>query len=276
VKRRRRRSADIEAGARAAVGAVAPPVDKAPHDIARIEPAIVDQAGGQSEGHGRVVGPLSRLEAEGATTNHVMQRGVCVARPELERCADRVAHRQSQQGAHSAVADRLGRGRRQGWRRCGRAANMRFLCLCLDGPRPCAAYGVDRLVRRPAQLDQQSRSDGARATKPALAMHEDREAIMQPRAQLFAGLGPGLLEIPSGRLAVADGQVIPVHGVPAHFQAKTANVEGFHLMALDQGHNGTEAGLGDDGNVPGQVPLPAAAEPMPVLLARAQAEPDPA
>ena len=65
------RRTDVEALPVAAEVALAPPAVVALHLVFGIHAPAGDQALGQAEGHGRVVGPLARLQAEGAAAGHL-------------------------------------------------------------------------------------------------------------------------------------------------------------------------------------------------------------
>ncbi len=98
-----RRDADVEAGAGAGVGALAPPGDEAGHEVARVEAVPLDEALGQRQRHGRVVGPLPRLEVEGTAARHLGVVGLAVSGGELQGGAERVADGEAQEGAADAV-----------------------------------------------------------------------------------------------------------------------------------------------------------------------------
>ena len=78
-----------------------------------------------------------------------------IAGGKLERGANAVAHRQTQEGPERPVPDAL---RRPGW--VGRRArhttrHVGFLCRCFNGTEPTGiAHPADRRVRAHAQLDK--------------------------------------------------------------------------------------------------------------------------
>jgi hypothetical protein len=70
-------------------------------------PGVGEQALGEAQGHGGVVGPAPGLEAEGAAPDHVGDGGEAAPGHELDRGAHGVADRQPEQGAAGAV-ERVG------------------------------------------------------------------------------------------------------------------------------------------------------------------------
>ena len=85
------RVTDVEAGPGAAAVALPPPAHIAVHLVAGVEAPAIDQALSQAQGHGGVVGPLARRQAEGAPTHHVGQRLEAAGRLELEGGAQGIA-----------------------------------------------------------------------------------------------------------------------------------------------------------------------------------------
>ena len=103
-KRRARRHADVEAAAGVRIVAPSPPGDKAGEKILLVEFWYGLQAIGESERHGRVVGPPTRLEVEGAAADHVGDVGIAVTGPpEFERGANRIAHGKTQECTCRAI-----------------------------------------------------------------------------------------------------------------------------------------------------------------------------
>lgn len=103
--------ADIETRPVAGIGAILMPADKPRHQIGLVQSRIGDEAVGQGESHGRIIGPFSRFLSEWATPDHVGQQRIAVSALDLERRADRIADRQSEPRTGSAIPDRLGFGR---------------------------------------------------------------------------------------------------------------------------------------------------------------------
>ena len=62
-----------------------------------------NQAFGQTQGHGGVVGPLAGLQAERSTAHHVVNGLKGSGRFEFQRRAQRVSGRQAQQAALVAI-----------------------------------------------------------------------------------------------------------------------------------------------------------------------------
>jgi hypothetical protein len=69
----------------------------------RIESVFLHETGGKAERHGRVVGPFSRLQTEGPTTDHVADRLERARRLELQSRADRITDRKPEQTTAKAV-----------------------------------------------------------------------------------------------------------------------------------------------------------------------------
>src|SRR5690606_2546963 len=91
------RVADVKAHARAAQVALAVPAQVALHLVAGIELTPLDEAFRKAKGHGCVVGPLARFQAPRPAADHV-RNGLKSTRPlELQRGAQRVAHREAEQ-----------------------------------------------------------------------------------------------------------------------------------------------------------------------------------
>jgi hypothetical protein len=84
--------ANIEAGAGRGVRAIAPPTNKATHQICRIKLATIYQAVGKCEGHACVVGPNSGAKMKWAAAGHFRVPGMPVASTEFQRGAERIAH----------------------------------------------------------------------------------------------------------------------------------------------------------------------------------------
>ncbi len=66
--------------------------------VDRIEATGFDKAGRKAEGHARIVGPLTGLETEGTTADHIVDRSKGARTPELQCSAERIADRETQQG----------------------------------------------------------------------------------------------------------------------------------------------------------------------------------
>jgi hypothetical protein len=71
--------------------AILVPIPVAIHLVYRIKAVLGDQACRQTQCHGGVVRPLTRFQAEGATTNQIHDWWKRAARLELDRCTDSVA-----------------------------------------------------------------------------------------------------------------------------------------------------------------------------------------
>lgn len=100
-------AADIEAAPGRGVLALLQPAQEAPHEVVRIEIGLMQQALGQAERHGGVVGPLSRFQPEGAAPDHVGDRREAAARQELDRGADRIPYGEAEETAKGAVEMRV-------------------------------------------------------------------------------------------------------------------------------------------------------------------------
>jgi hypothetical protein len=83
------------------------PLGEPAHQVRLIKIWMSRQAVRQRQRHGRVVGPLARAEAERPPAYHVRARRVAVPHLELERGADRIAHREAEETAHCPVPDGL-------------------------------------------------------------------------------------------------------------------------------------------------------------------------
>ena len=80
-----------------------PPAQVALALVQRHEATGLDQALGQAQRHGGVVGPLPRAQPEGAAADHVGDRREAARRLELERSAERIADGEAEQrAAHAA------------------------------------------------------------------------------------------------------------------------------------------------------------------------------
>ena len=93
-----------------------PPADVSIKLIDRLEVTCLDQALCQAQGHGRVVGPLARCEAEGTATEHVVDGREGAWGLELERRPQGVADGESEEraaGASKGVVQRTVIVRRQ-------------------------------------------------------------------------------------------------------------------------------------------------------------------
>ena len=106
------------------------PAVEAVHEVAGRQAGVGEQALGEAQGRGGVVGPAAGLEAEGAAPDHVGDRGEAAPGHELDRGAHGVADRQPEQGAAGA-AERVG----------GPAADAE---LCCDVAGLAMAYLGDR------------------------------------------------------------------------------------------------------------------------------------
>jgi hypothetical protein len=74
-----------------------------PHLIHRVELSALEEALGQAQGHGRVVGPLARLEPERPSTRHVSERFERAAGRELDSRSNRIAAGQTDQGTAGTI-----------------------------------------------------------------------------------------------------------------------------------------------------------------------------
>lgn len=93
------RVADIEAGSCAAEVAFLPPTAVALHLVFRVESLAGDEAFGQAKGHGGVIGPLPRLQVEGATADHVGDGLEAPRQFELQRRSQGVSRCQAEEAA---------------------------------------------------------------------------------------------------------------------------------------------------------------------------------
>ena len=73
------------------------------HLVGGVELPLLDEAAGQAQRHGRVVGPLARRQVERPSASHVRDRPERAARLELERRPDGVPHRQAQKASQESV-----------------------------------------------------------------------------------------------------------------------------------------------------------------------------
>jgi hypothetical protein len=89
--------ADAEALDGAAQMALTKPADIAPELLQRVEPIFFDQAFGQAESHGCVVGPLARFQVERAAADHICYGFRCPGRLEFQRGPQGVPHGQADQ-----------------------------------------------------------------------------------------------------------------------------------------------------------------------------------
>src|SRR5690606_3625952 len=92
-----------EAVARAAPVAFTVPAYVALHLVARVEAAALEDALGEAERHGGVIGPLARREAVGPAAAQVVERREAAGPLELDGRAERVADGESEQRAGVAM-----------------------------------------------------------------------------------------------------------------------------------------------------------------------------
>ncbi len=105
------RKAETEATAGAAQIAFVPPTEVAFHLVTGVEAPALDEALGKTEGHGGIVGPLSRAQVEGSAAHHVGDRGERPRQHELHGRAHGVARSQPEEGASEPTV--AGGGHRQ-------------------------------------------------------------------------------------------------------------------------------------------------------------------
>jgi len=103
-----RRPSNVEAFSRAGVSAFSPPIDEAPHQIGWVKGTGGEERVGEGQCHGGIVSPLPGLKAEGAASDHLRMVRSCVSRTELDRGAQRITDRKSQERAYGAVNFLLG------------------------------------------------------------------------------------------------------------------------------------------------------------------------
>jgi hypothetical protein len=131
-------ASNIEAGTVAAEIAELRPTAIAVHLIDGVEALPHDQAGGQAEGHGGVVGPLPRLQLEWTAADDVREQREAAARREFHGRADGVADGQPEQAA---------------------AKTVEFVGCRRQGERPSTSWLMIRLHRQePRSLSNDRRS----------------------------------------------------------------------------------------------------------------------
>src|SRR5215813_12682752 len=108
AERRPRGEADVETPSGRAVCASAPPPHEALHQIDFIEIAVFDQAICKAKRHAGIVGPFPWYKVERATSYHVGQWRIGVARSELQRGANCVADREAEQAPAGSILGRAG------------------------------------------------------------------------------------------------------------------------------------------------------------------------
>jgi len=99
LQRCARRVTDIETVAGAAQVSVAPPAGVPFKLIDRIERSALNQALGQTQRHGRIVRPLTRLQSERAAAGNVRNGGEAGGTLEFKGCSERIAGGKPQQCA---------------------------------------------------------------------------------------------------------------------------------------------------------------------------------
>ena len=102
-ERRPRRRSNVEASSRAGVSAFSPPIDEAPHQIGWVKGTGGEERVGEGQCHRGIVSPLPGLKAEGSASGHLRMVRSRVSRTELDRGAQRIADRKSQERAYGAV-----------------------------------------------------------------------------------------------------------------------------------------------------------------------------
>ena len=276
IKRGAHRVADIEAGAAIDdIVAMIAPAHKALHQVSGIERAVAgDQAVGQTQRHAGVVGPFAGLKAVPAAADHVLQRRISVARQKLQRHAERIADREPEQRAISAIAPRLGRGPPLG--HCAMCQHIFLLVRRFDRTRPRLAHllhGADRLC---AKFNEQARGDGAGAAKPAAAMHHHVETAAQHSAQALAGVVPGVFKRLIRRRDIDNRQVVPQHLPLPDRVAEPFDPQHGQLARLDQRHHRGRAPCADRVKIKIKIAAPGAGRGVRIVFAGTEGDADPA
>ena len=275
AERRARRNPDVEATPRTGVFAFLPPADEPVNQVPAVQCPAFGETLGEGQRHRGVVGPFARSQTEGAAADHVFHPLLPVTGFELEGRADRVPHRETQEGAHGAVPGAFGGRGGQRFRGDRASCDVSLLVARFEGmlgtgrPNP-----PNRFVRSFAELHEETCSDGARAAQTALAVHEHVESKPQAVPDGRPRDAPRRLESRIGRLPVRDRQVPPLHVPVRDRPGEALNPQVPHFLLGDQAHDRRRAPPPDPFEVQVQVAVPVPRDPVRVILAGAQGDAD--
>lgn len=107
----------------------------------------------------------------------------------------------------------------------------------------------------------------AGTAKTALAMDDHVKAIAQARPQALAYGQPSLFESIAGNRNVGNGQVKPVHVLPADFVANVRYAELTQFVRLDKGNHYRRAAIANGSYIENEVAVPNAGCGLRLLLA---------
>lgn len=244
------------------------------HEVVGVEARRLQQALGQRQGHRRVVGPLTAGEPERTAADDIGQRRETVARPELDRRAERIPDRQPEQTTDGSVLDGVGMARRCGRSGRGSPADVRLLGGGLDRTRPDGADGRDRMLGRHPVLDGQTGGDRAGPAEPALAVDQDAEPLCEHVVDAPGRCRPAGLEQCIGSLGVDDRQVQPPHVPPADLRPQMRHAEPAQLLGLGESDDQGGPPIPGTVEVQAEIALPTAGRRVGIDLARAERDAD--
>jgi len=185
------------------------PADKTLHQIAFVEQRVAGKTVHQRKSKGRVIGPATGFQPEGAAAHHVGKPGMAVACGKFQRGAHRVADIKPQHGAEGPVALRRIGCVRPGLWHGENAPHMLLLRPCFDSAGTHLAHCVNGGLGFPAQFHQQTRGNRACPPKSAPAMQQHIGSAAQQGTDVFAEGLPCGLESIIGCRDVHDGQINP-------------------------------------------------------------------